>query len=182
MATITVSRLDEPRFLGSPTERLWVNGAVVGPLTHGGTTTFEVPDGQIRVRAASGRHGSRTLTLELPPSGPPAHLIVRNRLDIDDSQPFLDISLSPESTRGGVQAAYGTYPSPQESAARRASGLRYARFQILFGALVLLGTPVYAALAHQTNPGEPARWGWPIAIGVVFLVSGLVRRRSALRL
>jgi asparagine N-glycosylation enzyme membrane subunit Stt3 len=90
--------------------------------------------------------------------------------------------LSPESTRGGVQVAYGTYPSPQESAARRASGLRYARFQILFGALVLLGTPVYAALARRTNPGEPAMWGWPIAIAVVVVVVGLVRRRSALRL
>jgi hypothetical protein len=32
---------------------------------------------------------------------------------------------------------------------------------------------------HRTNPGEPVAWVWPIAIGVAFLIAGLVRRRSA---
>jgi len=34
---------------------------------------------------------------------------------------------------------------------------------------------------RRTNPGEPVAWGWPIAIGVAFLIGGLVRRRSACR-
>lgn len=184
MASVVVSRLRDPwvnRFRRVGVE---INSALVGSLRVGESATFEVPVGRVNVRASIDWLGSETVGFDISEENACVQLLISNGSILamfDESAPFLDLRLSPESSRAvsGVTIVV-TGLTPEQRAARSRKEILRADLVILAGAFVLFATLAFAVFSPRESDvlTSPAL---PILLGCWFVAAGALRRRRAQR-
>ena len=100
----------------------------------------------------------------------------------DESEPFLDLRLSPESSRAvSAVTMVMTGLNPEQRAARRKMETLRADLVILVGVLALFGTLAFALLSPRGSDVLTPSSALPILLGCWFIAAGTLRRRRAQR-
>ena len=185
VASIVVSRLKDPwinRFRKIGVE---INGSLVGALRPGERGVFAVPVGHVSVRATIDWLGSKNLEFDISHESDPVQLLLSNGSVLaifDESEPFLDLRLSPESSRAvSAVTMVMTGLTPEQRAARRKKETLRADLVILVGVLALFGTLAFALLSPRGSDVLTPSSALPILLGCWFIAAGTLRRRRAQR-